>query len=292
MLKTIRQKILDSLPVRFRFALRYMVVHRRFSLLLCPRMFTEKIMLRIAKDRRRLLKICADKLAMRRYIEQKVGAGCLPTVFCVTENPETINWTELPERFVVKGSHGSGFVSVVTGFNPADSAQIEKLVQKCREWLAVDYGKWSREWAYVDGPRNIFIEEFIESNYHDQDGVPWDFKFHVFDGRLAMIELITGRFSDRRENLYSAEWERLNATYGIPHIEAQVDKPANFEEMIALVEKAGMGIDYVRVDIFAAKKGLLIGEMTMTPAGGMSRISNPKLDRYLGAQWKMAPFRD
>jgi hypothetical protein len=30
----------------------------------------------------------------------------------------------------------------------------------------------------------------------------------------------------------------------------------------------------------------------MTPEGGSGRFSDPKLDRFLGAQWKMARFHD
>ena len=294
MLKTIRQHILNVLPTRLRFALRYMAIHKRFSLLLWPRTFTEKVMLRIAKDRRSLLRTCADKLAMRRYVEQKVGPMYLPKILC-NNVPPSINWKELPERFVIKASHGSTFVSVVAGFNPLDTARIEKLVEDCKSWLAVDYGRsahGAREWAYVDIPRYILIEEFIESNYLGADGVPWDFKCFVFDGRCAMIEVVTGRYYDHRCTLFSRAWERFDSDNGFPYSETPLERPANLGELIELAEKVGAGIDFVRVDVYAGKNGPLVGEMTMTPGGGMEHYSNPKLDRFLGSQWKMAGFRD
>jgi hypothetical protein len=58
----IRSKILTLLPIRLRFPLRYMACHRRFSLLLFATLFTEKLMLRIAIDRRDILRQMADKL--------------------------------------------------------------------------------------------------------------------------------------------------------------------------------------------------------------------------------------
>jgi hypothetical protein len=41
-----------------------MKLHRRFSLLLFPTLFTEKLMLRIAIDRRDILRQMADKVEM------------------------------------------------------------------------------------------------------------------------------------------------------------------------------------------------------------------------------------
>ena len=292
MFKRFRHIILDMLPVRLRFALRYMAVHKRFSLLLWPAAFTEKNMLRIAKDRRNLLRNCADKLAMRHYVEQKVGPQFLPKLLCQTQDPETIKWQELPERFVVKASHGSGMIWVIKQFDPADGACITQLIETCKAWLAIDYGKHSREWAYVGIPRSILIEEFIESDCHGDDGVPWDFKFFVFDGRCAMIEVVTGRFYKHRCTLFSRDWKIFDCEIGIPVSEEPLKRPANLGALITLAERVGEGIDFVRVDVYAGKNGPLVGEMTMTPGGGNEHYTNPKFDRFLGSQWKMASFHD
>ena len=291
-LKQLRQTILDALPARLRFALRYMAVHKRFSLLLRPRTFTEKNMLRVAKDRRGLLRTCADKLAMRHYVEQKVGPQYLPKILFQTQNPASINSRELPERFVVKASHGSGMIRVIKQFDPADKKRIDQLIETCGAWLAIDYGKLSREWAYVGIPRYILIEEFIESDCLGNDGVPWDFKFFVFDGHCAMIEVVTGRYYKHRCTLFSRDWKQFDSDNGIPVSEEPLGRPENLDALITLAERVGEGIDFVRVDVYAGKIGPLVGEMTMTPGGGNEHYSNPKFDRFLGSQWKTASFRN
>jgi len=269
-----------------------MAIHKRFSLLLWPATFSEKNMLRIGKDRRNLLRICADKVAMRRYVAQKIGDRFLPKVFCIADDPANINWQELPERFVIKASHGSAFVSVVHQFNPAAIDRIESMVETCRAWLDVDYGKCNPEWGYTGIPRRILIEEFIESNYRGDDDVPWDFKFFVFDGRCAMVQVDTGRFASHRRNLYSTSWQLLESTYGYPPTETPLEKPGNLDELIELAERVGAGIDFVRVDLYAANSGPVVGELTMSPEGGDVHFSNARLDLFLGEQWKMTRFRD
>jgi hypothetical protein len=289
----IRQNILSLLPVRFRFALRYMACHRRFSLLVRPTLFTEKNMLRVALDRRNILRTCADKLTMRELIKAKAGDGFLPEILCVANDPAKIHWEKLPNRFVMKGSHGSGFVKVVEGFDAACQASVETLVDTANEWLEVDYGERSREWAYKGISRNIIIEGFIDSDCKDKDDVPWDFKLFVFDGKCAMIQVDTGRFADHRMNLFSRSWEPFNCTYKDLYAESNkaLVAPANLDEMIKVAEQVGRGIDFVRVDLYSTEAGPIVGEMTMTPGGGIEvKFTDPSLDRLLGKQWQQAKF--
>jgi len=145
-LNKIRQRILDALPIRLRFALRYMKLHRRFSLLLFPTLFTEKLMLRIAIDRRDILRQAADKMEMRRYVENKVGKRYLPRLYCVTNDPQSIPFDTLPSKFVVKANHGSAFVRVVTDKKTFD---LQSLVSECQGWLNIDYGQCYSAWGYL-----------------------------------------------------------------------------------------------------------------------------------------------
>jgi hypothetical protein len=48
-------------------------------------------------------------------------------------------------------------------------------------WLKFDYGAYSRQWTYSQIESLLLVEEFIESQAESDDGVPWDYKFFVFD---------------------------------------------------------------------------------------------------------------
>jgi hypothetical protein len=68
---SLRAKILQHLPSRLLFAMRYMAIHRRPSLLIWPKTFNEKLSLRLAIDRRPLLVTLSDKLKVRDYITNR-----------------------------------------------------------------------------------------------------------------------------------------------------------------------------------------------------------------------------
>jgi len=285
----IRQRILDALPIRLRFALRYMKLHRRFSLLLFPTLFTEKLMLRIAIDRRDILRQAADKVEMRRYVENKVGKRYLPQLYCLTDDPRSIAFDTLPSKFVVKANHGSGFVRVVTDKRTID---VQSLVSECQGWLNIDYSQYWGEWAYSGLKRCIMVEEFVESSYKDNQGIPANFRFFVFDGQCAMIMVVIGKSPSARMNLYYPPWKPVPPTClglapGYSPTEGPLEPPADLRAVIALAEDVARGIDFARVDLYSTPCGPLVDELTMTPWAGMRRFPDKKFDRLLGKKWKL-----
>src|SRR3954468_7492424 len=75
---------------------------------------TQKIRWRILKDRNPLLATFADKVAVRDYVAERVGAELLSRVHAVVEDPAELDFDALPREFVLKPTHGSGAVWVVT----------------------------------------------------------------------------------------------------------------------------------------------------------------------------------
>jgi hypothetical protein len=288
-LKKLRQTVLEWLPLRFRFALRYMKCHKRFSLLLRPTLFTEKNMLRIAIDRREILRVCADKVRMRELVAATIGEEYLPKLLGTFSDPSEIPWHHLPARFVLKASHGSGMVEIVDNFDPDCVVCLNKLHETLMTWLSIDYGAKSREWAYVNIPRKILVEEFIVSDRSGTNGVPWDFKCFVFGGECAMIQVDTGKGLDRRMDFFSRSWHPLNTSYIdlYPNSDDAIAAPPCLNELINVAEKIGRDFDFVRVDLYSTATGPpLVGELTMTPGGGIEvKFTNPDVDVMLGRKW-------
>ena len=91
----------------------YRNAHGTLPNLLFPRKFNEKVVHRALFDQRAILKRFADKYAVRSYVAEKIGPQILPEVYHVTSKPTDIPFDALPNRFVVKPTHGAGWVHLV-----------------------------------------------------------------------------------------------------------------------------------------------------------------------------------
>src|SRR5690625_2305019 len=58
-------------------------------------------------------KICADKYAVRNYIQEKIGVDYLNTLYGVYDDVDKIDLSKLPNSFVLKSTHGTGEVIIV-----------------------------------------------------------------------------------------------------------------------------------------------------------------------------------
>jgi hypothetical protein len=124
-----------------------------------PRNFNEKLLYRILFDRRAVLTQIADKAAVRSYVENRLGPQILTKLYYLTDRPDTIPFDQLPDRFVVKPTHGSNWVQIVTDKSALDRAA---LIEICKGWLSQNYYEITREWVYKNIEPRIMVEEFID----------------------------------------------------------------------------------------------------------------------------------
>jgi hypothetical protein len=290
--------------VRFvrRLALRRERVRLRRSTTLT---FNEKVRYRMLTDRRPLLTLFADKLAVRAYVESRVGASYLPALHAVTTEPGTLSPDELPREFVVKPTHGSGACIVVADFAPRettlpdpprhtkwpnagwtqalvhpDTLDWDRLRSLCEHWLSLRYG-WDKAWAYRNVPSRLLVEELLDGR-----GVPPDYKLFVFHGHARLIQVDLDRFALHTRSLYTPAWERLAVEYEYPG-GADVERPAALSEMLEVAERLAAGTDFVRVDLYGIQERVVFGELTNYPVAGRGEFDPPEFDRQLGEWWTL-----
>jgi TupA-like ATPgrasp len=272
------------LPEPAAIALSAMLRHKRrygvYPNFLRPKTFNEKVLHRIVFDRRPILTTLQDKYAVRDYVKERVGDHVLPRLFWVTKNPADIPFDKLPNRFVVKATHGCGFVYLVP-----DKACVDRkdVIAKCVSWLNSNYYNVAREWAYKRLERRIIVEEFIS----DGTGLtPMDYKCYVFGGRVQMIQVETRQFGDLRQDRYGRSWDRLDLTGRYKPI-GGVPRPDHLDGLIGYAEMLGDGLDFLRVDLYDAGK-VFFGEMTLYPAAGLKTFVPEKWNRYFGDLWDLS----
>jgi len=273
-------------------------VRRELARMPEPVTFNEKVRYKMLADRRPLLTTFADKLAVRAYVQERVGAGILSRLHLVTSAPATLKEAELPGEFVVKATHASGAVVIVADFASRDgelpdsrgtwSAALvhpdrldrDMLVALCEDWISRPYKR--EEWAYRNVPRRILVEELLE----DEGGVPKDYKFFVFDGRVRMVEVDFDRYGVHTRTLYTPDWQRLEAEWRVP-AGIDVDRPAMLPELLEVAEALGTETDFVRVDLYCIGDRIVFGELTNYPLAGTVPFRPPEFDRWLGEWWRL-----
>src|SRR3569833_4463812 len=152
----LKDKLKAYLPEKVRdllFAVRlHKSTHGRYPRMWQPRTFNEWIARRKVFDQRPRFRTFADKYAVRQFVASRLSTDILPKLYCLESQPEQINFDILPQRFVVKPTHGSGWVRVVHNKDALDRAE---LVRVCRKWLDSDYYAVLRESQYKGIPRRI-----------------------------------------------------------------------------------------------------------------------------------------
>lgn len=228
----------------------------------------------------------ADKYGVRDYVAKQVGEQFLIPLYGVYDHVDQIDLDQLPERFVLKPNHGSGWVIICK-----DKATLDWPAAKAKlqTWMKTDYGEEGYEWVYTYIPRKIICEELLA----DETGqVPMDFKFFCTDGQPHFIQVDLDRFIDHKRNLYDLDWNRMPVEFEYPSSERDVPRPVNLDVMIDCACKLSKGMPFVRIDLYAIPPRVLLGEITFYPAAGYDNFRPESFELELGEKIKLpAPCR-
>ena len=246
-----------------------------------PRTFNEKLQYKLMYDRRKLIAVTADKVAVRDYVQKKTPELKLPKLLAVFDDEAELMANVPPGPWVMKGAHGAGMVLIS---KPGATVPREEIRKAAREWMKTDYSVLYWEWQYHEMPRRVLFEEFLG----DGTGPPADYKFFVFHRKVRLITVDRGRFGAHTRDLFYPDWTHLPSKKGIAKVSAVPPaRPAALERMIAVAEKLGEDTDFVRVDLYLIGDEIYFGELTHSPAAGRVPFEDAKLESELGSYWNL-----
>jgi hypothetical protein len=253
----------------------------RFPNLKTPATFNEKILHRCLHPDPRYVEL-TDKLAVRDYVERAIGIAHLIPLISTIDQFTKATFDSLPDSFVMKANHGSGFVKIVRRKAETSFDELSELATK---WLHTDFYRIARERHY----RNITPRVFFEELLLDSSGeVPPDMKVHCFTDAAGNTTFYTLVISDRftphpRGDFYDAEWSHLDISIGhYPRSEVAAPPPKNLDKMLEIAGKLARSFEYVRVDLYAPDDRILFGELTFTPGAGVYRLRPEAIDYNWG----------
>lgn len=244
-----------------------------------PQTFSEKLQWLKLHDRRPIYTTMVDKLRVKEYVANAIGAEYVIPTIASWSTVEEIDWESLPQRFVLKCTHDSGGLVICTDKDRLDKKAASEKLRQC---LQNDFYKAAREWPYRDVERRIIAEEYVES----PDGDLKDYKFFCFDGEVKALFVATDRNTPGEEtkfDFFDAEFNHLPFTNGHPNAAQMPSKPQNFEEMKQLASRLSKGIPEVRIDLYEVGDRVLFGEMTFFHHSGLEPFTPEEWDYTFGS---------
>ena len=274
--------IAPNLPEVLRFKFRFYSKHGYWPDLKRPRSLMEKIVWLLRNDRNPLRAEVVDRIKVRDFVRQHAPECRLPENLWVGENFTQSVWDDLPQRFVIKGNHGSQMTKIVD----KDTTTYEEVSSATRSWLAIDYSDFFGEWVYAHAARVLVVEERLQFD----SVVPPDWKFMCGNGRVIMVQLDIGRFADHRRNLYDRDFNIFEnaALANLQNVHAT--KPSAWGKAVLIAERLAKSFDFIRVDLYIIGDDVYFGELTNYPGAGWDSIRPKRLDFYLGSQFQLDAF--
>lgn len=219
-----------------------------------------------------------DKYKVRSYVADIIGEEYLIPLLGVWNTPEEIDFSKLPDKFVIKANHGCRYNYIV---RDKSKLNIADLYKKANQWLQEEYAFHSGfELQYLGIQRCLIAEEYMDNG----DGNLNDFKFRCFNGKVRMLAFCSNRKDGLCMDFFDRDWNHLPIRYNdLPSRGAGIPRPDNLDEMIEIAERLAEGFAHVRIDLYRMNDGkILFGEMTFTPSSGAAKWDPPELDYELG----------
>ena len=247
-----------------------------------PRSFNEHIL--SSKWRFRgdieLARRVTDKYFFKEWLAEKGFDDLIIPTVGLYNNIEEVRNIIFDENTILKPTHLSGWV---LPFHESRKLRVDEI-SKLKKWLRTDYYRKSREKTYKGVRKRLICEQLLLNSRNE---IPMDYKFFMFLGQPLMIQVNINRFANHTEQLYSTDWELLEARLTFPRNPVPIDRPATLDTALELASALSSDFSICRVDLYLLPDDVIkAGEITFFPGGGGSKFTPKSADFSLGERMK------
>lgn len=248
-----------------------------------PKTFNEKLCWLKLHHRNPEMSRMVCKFEAKDYVRERLGDKYIIPTLGLWDDAASIDFTSLPNQFVMKGSHDSGRVIVCT--NKAELNQ-EEVRQEMRLSLERDFYAITREWPYKNVKHRIIAEKYLQ----EKQGGLTDYKFFCFDGYVDCVMVCLDRhLGDTKFYFFDKDWNflRLNKRGQAAPEGFTLPKPEGIDEMFRIASELSKGHPFLRVDLYNVDGKIYFGELTFFPDGGVDPNLLPETDLHWGQLIKL-----
>lgn len=207
-----------------------------------------------------------------------------PTRIAQCQSSADIDWSELPDNFVIKTEHGTSARGVLV-LKRGPDGYVDLLAEDRTLTPDEIVADLDRKAAEDVVSRELVIEELIRS----PSGMLLDVKLYCFYGTVGLITVIA---RDTRRSLRFRHFWPDGTDAGDIRLDRQRDpdlpEPMHLTNLVAAGEtlSAALPEPFVRLDFYERADGIVFGEITPRPGG--KQIFRPDVDEHLGSLWENA----
>lgn len=217
---------------------------------------------------------------MKAFVESRLGSGFTIKTLGIYNSFEEIDFSKLPDSFVLKTTHDSGSIVLVKSKAALDMRAAKKKLNKS---LEQNYYWKGREYVYKDIKPRIIAEEYTI----DKNGELNDYKFFCFNGEPTVLFYASNRFNDKGEtpyfDFYDMNLQHINVAVKWHNLSPVKLKPfQEFEQMKEYARILSKGFKHVRVDFYLVDGKVYVGEFTFHHDGGLFSFIPDEYDYKFG----------
>lgn len=253
-----------------------------------PKSLNEKLQFSKLYDRKDIYSLIADKYAVRKYVEDRIGSEYLIPLYGVYDSVD-----ELIKNFphiypcIVKPTHDSGGGIILRSIADFDQSNIKSVLASR---IARNFYYETKEWEYKNIQPRIIIEKLLVDG---SGNIPNDYKFNCFNGKCEFVYCSIDRTGKNYRKIYDKNWQIIPMSWCGPGLAAhkfegpEIDPPKNLNQMIEIAELLASEYKYIRVDLYSLEDQIYFGELTRHHGGGFEPILPEQYDIYFGSLLKI-----
>lgn len=248
-----------------------------------PVSFNEKLQWLKLYDRNPEYTMMVDKYAVKKWVADKIGDEYIIPTMGIWKHFDEIDFDRLPNQFVLKCTHDSGGLVIVKDKSKLDEVEAKKKLEKC---LRRNYYWAGREWPYKNVQPMIIAEKYMT----DESGTELkDYKIFNFSGEPKLIEVDYDRFVEHKRNLYTTDWQYIEAAIQYPTDPMHpIERPKQLEKMLDLARTLSAGISHVRTDFYCIDDCIYFGELTFYHGSGFENFTPEGFNEEMGKWIKLS----
>lgn len=223
---------------------------------------------------KKLRKIAADRIRVRKFIKKNCDKVFLPPLYWRGNILSKSKYKELPQFFYIKHRSSSGITRLI-------NKRILKLNEVNRwMWLysLIDYGWLTRQWFYTK-TKEFIIEGLIS------DCPLEDYKFFCTNGNPFLLQVDIDRKTKHKRNLYSIEnmGKDLNLLdVKLHHFENDLSfSLPKIVDAYRIASRLSRDFSFIRVDLYIINNKVFFGELTNLPGSGFEKFSPTLYDEKI-----------